>query len=464
MTDKTRKERERPVRQNERFGSGLIKRLLPRTLFGRSLLILITPVLLIQVIATYVFFDRHWGKMTTRLAYAVAGEIGMIADLVEKQDLPRNLALVDIQTESARHLGLEVRFRPDEAFLSGEQQKESLYGWEFMVAKRLSLELQAQLRRPFSMDIDFPQKQIKISVLLERGILDITFPQRRLFSSSGYIFLLWVMCSSVVLLVIAIVFMRNQIRPIRKLAAAAERFGKGRDAPFFKPEGASEVRQAAHAFLDMRRRIQRQVSQRTEMLAGVSHDLRTPLTRLKLQLAMFEQTPDTEAMKADIQDMEKMIQGYLDFVRGQGDEVAIPVGMDLFFKRLVERTNHSGTEITGQIEQGLEAVIRPVAFERALTNLLSNAAKYASHIWLSMHKDGKVIEIRVEDNGPGIAQDQYEDVFKPFYRVDSSRNAETGGIGLGLPIAMDIIHSHGGKIWLEESQYGGLMVIVRIPL
>ncbi|MCB1562078.1 MAG: HAMP domain-containing protein [Alphaproteobacteria bacterium] len=452
------------MRQDERSGKGLIKRLLPRTLFGRSLLILITPVLLIQVIATYVFFDRHWGKMTTRLAYAVAGEIGMIVDLVESESLSDDLAFSGIQTESVRHLDLDILFRPDESFLSGKKLEAGLYGWEFMVAKRLSLELQAQLEHPFSMDIDFPQKQIKVSVLLDGGILDISFPQRRLFSSSGYIFLLWVMCSSVVLLVIAIVFMRNQIRPIRKLAAAAERFGKGRDAPFFKAEGASEVRQAAHAFLDMRRRIQRQVSQRTEMLAGVSHDLRTPLTRLKLQLAMLEQTPDTEAMKADIQDMEKMIQGYLDFVRGQGDEVAVPVDMDSFFKRLLGRTSHSGVEITEQIEAGLEAVIRPVAFERALTNLLSNAAKYASHIWLSMHKDGKVIEIRVEDNGPGIAQEQYEEVFKPFYRVDSSRNAETGGTGLGLPIAMDIVHSHGGKIWLEESEHGGLKVIVRIPL
>lgn len=442
---------------------GWIKKILPRTLLGRSLLILITPVLLIQVIATFIFFDRHWSKVTSRLAYAVAGEISVVVHIIEEDGNINPRIFEDIVLDMRRHLDLDVSLQSGEAFLSSNNTA-TLNGWESMVVEKLSFELKGQLSKPFSIGFDSNAKRIDVSVQLNQGLLRVSFPQRRLFSSSGYIFLLWVICTSLVLLLIAIVFMRNQIRPIRKLAAAAERFGKGRDAPFFKPEGAFEVRQAANAFLDMRRRIQRQVSQRTQMLAGVSHDLRTPLTRLKLQLALLEGGADVEAMKSDIQEMEKMIEGYLDFLRGQEDEQATLTDIGALFEKTLEQMKGDTLRISSHIEPEIKAVIRPMAFERAIVNLLSNARKYADHVWVAASKTEEMLKIDIEDNGPGLSEELYEDVFRPFYRVDSSRNAETGGTGLGLAIVKDIVHSHGGKIWLEKSVHGGLKVLVRVPV
>ncbi|HOO81769.1 MAG TPA: ATP-binding protein [Alphaproteobacteria bacterium] len=438
-----------------------IKKFLPRTLFGRSLMILVTPVLLIQIITSFVFFDRHWSKMTTRLAFAVSGELSVITATIKNGDTIRDIE--NIIAYSGRYLDLDVRFIPD-GRLPDKQESSVVQVWESVVAQKLSAELATQISEPFVIHANFADKMIEVFIQLEDGLVRVSLPQRRLFSSSGYVFLLWMIGASLLLLVVAVVFMRNQVRPIRKLAVAADRFGRGRAAPFFKPEGAKEVRQAGHAFLEMRRRIERQVSQRTEMLAGVSHDLRTPLTRMKLQVEMMEEGLDKADMQQDIADMERMIHGYLDFVRGDGDEEFEAVSLAEFFERLVAKMKHQGVKTDLMVAGGLSLVVRPLAFERAISNLLTNAGKYADHIWVSARKDGEKLQIVIEDNGPGVAEDQYEAVFKPFMRVDSSRNAETGGVGLGLPIAMDIIHAHGGKIWLEASEYGGLKVMVRMPL
>ena len=270
--------------------------------------------------------------------------------------------------------------------------------------------------------------------------------------------------TSLLLLLIAILFMRNQVRPIRKLAAAAERFGKGRDTPYFKPEGAREVRQAGKSFMDMRRRIQRQISQRTDMLAGVSHDLRTPLTRMKLQVEMMPEGKDKEDMRQDIVDMERMIHAYLDFVRGDGDEEFETVDVVQVFRKIAAAMKHQQVVIELAGEKAVELMVRPLAFQRAMNNLMTNAARYGERIWVSIERDGEVVQIQVDDNGPGVPEEKYEEVFKPFTRIDESRNTETGGVGLGLPIAMDIVHAHGGKIGLDKSKHGGLQVIVRIPL
>lgn len=438
-----------------------IKTFLPRTLFARSLLILITPVLLIQVITTFVFFDRHWSKMTMRLAYAVAGEITIIAREIEQG--PDQSRLQQIIGNAGKNLDLLVRFDPGER-LAEKNNRRPGFVWEPIIVKELSNELQATLGKPFTVDVDFRQKWIKVAAQLDNGVLYVSLPQRRLFSASGYIFLLWMIGTSIVLLAVAILFMRNQIRPIHRLAVAAERFGKGRDVGSFKPQGAAEVRQAAEAFLDMHRRIKRQIEQRTAMLAGVSHDLRTPLTRLKLQLAMLGNNPDVEAMKSDIQDMEKMIEGYLEFVRGEGDEQASFTSVAQLIEKVVTAARRQGLEIAREIGRDANVMLRPMAIERCLNNLINNAGKYATHSWISADVSEQTLEIVIDDNGPGIPENQYEDVFRPFYRVDSSRNAATGGVGLGLPIAMDIVHAHGGKIWLEKSSRGGLRVVIRIPV
>ena len=438
-----------------------IKTFLPRTLFARSLLILITPVLLIQVITTFVFFDRHWSKMTMRLAYAVAGEITVISREIEQD--PDQARLQHIIANAGKNLDLLVRFSPGES-LSEKDRQRSGFVWAPILVRELSNELETTLKRPFRIDVDFRQKWIEVEAQLENGVLYVSLPQRRLFSASGYIFLLWMIGTSIVLLAVAILFMRNQIRPIHRLAVAAERFGKGRDVAAFKPQGATEVRQAAEAFIDMHRRIKRQIEQRTAMLAGVSHDLRTPLTRLKLQLAMLGNSPDVEAMKSDIQDMEKMIEGYLEFVRGEGDEQASFTSVAQLIEKVVAAAKRQGLKIISEVKQDANVMLRPMAFERCLNNLINNAGKYAAHSWISADVREQKLEIMIDDDGPGIPEDQYEDVFRPFYRVDSSRNAATGGVGLGLPIAMDIVHAHGGKIWLEKSPRGGLRVIIRIPV
>ncbi|MCB1783325.1 MAG: HAMP domain-containing protein [Alphaproteobacteria bacterium] len=441
-----------------------MKSLMPQTLFGRSLLILITPVLLIQVFLTLMFFDRHWSKMTTRLAYAAAGEIAIISEDADQAKTPQEIQQIADRAEE--RLSLLIYFEPG-AQIDQDQQKHHWMGWEFMVGQTLVEELNKQLVQPFAVNVDFKEKWVEVRVQLQRGVLNISMPQRRLFASSSYIFLLWVFSASFILLTIAVLFMRNQVRPIRRLAIAAERFGKGRDVQDFKLEGAREVRQAGQAFLDMRTRIQRQISQRTAMLAGVSHDLRTPLTRLRLQLAMLENCPDVEAMKSDIRDMEKMIEGYLDFVRGEGEENPVTTEMQEILQQVTSAAKRQGCQITLEDNAGEALIIplRPLAFRRCMDNIIGNASKYAAHIWITMHRtvDNR-IEISIEDDGPGIPQDQYEEVFRPFYRVDHSRNLETGGIGLGLPIAMDIVHAHGGKIWLEKSPHGGLSVKIRLPI
>lgn len=434
-----------------------LKALLPRTLFGRSLLILVTPVILIQLISVFVFFDRHWSKMTERLAMAVAGEVAIIANTIE--DDPRMENARAASGPAVQYLGLLVSYEPGEVMGDTGTTTSSL------ITSKLAKALDEQVRRPYHIAVDMNEKWVEIRIALHKGILMVYVPQERLFSSTGYIFLLWMICSSIILLAIAILFMRNQIRPIRRLAIAAERIGKGRDLPAsFKPEGAYEVRQAARAFIDMHDRIKRQIAQRTAMLAGVSHDLRTPLTRLKLQAAMLGNSQDSAAMKSDIDDMERMLNAYLDFVRGEGGEAASRADLREILDRIVQTNRRSGATVAFDAVGDLNVTIRALAFERCLNNVIGNARKYAPSIWVRAERREEAIVITVDDNGPGIPDDKLDDVFKPFVRVDPSRNPGTGGVGLGLTIAQDIVHSHGGEIVLGRSEKGGLRVTMTLPV
>lgn len=440
------------------LGRFSLKKVLPRSLLGRSLLILAVPVILIQVISTYIFFDRHWTKMTDRLAHAVAGEVAVIADTLESGADEEQMRRIGLQ--AARSLDLLISYEPGavmEPDLDPARVRRSI------VARTLIRALDERLFHPFRVTLDMREKWVGVSVQLEGGVLYISLPQRRLFSSSGYIFLLWMTGTSLALLAVAVMFMRNQIRPIRRLAVAAERFGRGLDVPSsFKPEGAREVRQAAKAFLDMQERIRRQIQQRTAMLSGVSHDLRTPLTRMKLQVAMMS-GPDAEDLRADIADMERMIGAYLEFARGEGGEQAVRTDLRAMLNDVEQKARRQGAAITLSMPEDIVLSLRPVAFERCLGNLVGNAAKYARHIWIEAARHDGEAEIRVDDDGPGVPEDQFEEVFKPFVRVEGSRNPATGGIGLGLPIAQDIVASHGGRIWLEKSPRGGLRVVIRLP-
>lgn len=442
-----------------------LKKFLPRTIFGRSLLILVMPVLLLQAITAYIFFDSHWKKMVSRLAFAVAGEISIMAEVLEG---PEGLAQLDgLSRYAAQHLDLLISYVPGERVDVVPVEKIRADWRRRLMANVLSKELAAKVRRPFTLSFDGEEKWVDVRVQLDDGTLLISLPQRRLFSSSSYIVILWMFGSSIILLAIAILFMRNQLRPIRRLAVVADRFGRGLDVPSsFKPEGAREVRQAAQAFLNMHERVKRQITQRAAMLAGVSHDLRTPLTRMRLQVAMLPEGPDADALKQDIVDMERMINAYLDFAKGEGGEQPVRSDLRQMLEHMVMGMKRQGADIVLEMDQDLSLLLRPVAFERGLTNILTNARKYASHIWLSAHHidDGEHVEILVDDDGPGIPEEQWEEVFRPFFRVDSSRNVATGGVGLGLPIAREVIHAHGGKIWLEKSPRGGVRAVIHLPV
>jgi len=439
-----------------------LKNLLPRTLLGRSLLILATPILLLQIITTFIFFDSHWGKMTGRLAFAAAGEIAVIADRIEANDSPESVT--EVTAWAGQNLELLVSYEPEGNLAADEHNTPTAFR-NYEIENTLGEALGAQVRRPFLINVDAREKWVEVSVQLKEGLLRVSMHQRRLFSSSGYVFLRWMIATSIVLLIVAVLFMRNQIRPIRRLAVVAERFGKGMDAPSsFKPEGAREVRQAAQAFLGMQERIRRQIQQRTAMLAGVSHDLRTPLTRMKLQAAMLGDGPDVEALKSDIVEMERMIDAYLDFARGEGGEQPARTDLNAILEHLVSGARRQGTTVELETEGDLSIYIRPVAFQRCIGNIINNARKYGRNVWVMARRNDEEVEIIVDDDGPGIPEDKREDVFRPFYRIEGSRNPATGGVGLGLPIAQDIVHSHGGEISLDKSSHSGLRVVIRVPV
>ncbi len=436
-----------------------LKSFLPRTLFGRSLLILVTPVLVIQIVTAYVFFDSHWKKITGRLTFAVAGEMAVIADNIEisANEAQRD----DIFAQAAKRVNLLGSFKEGGKLEDVPQKGKK----RTILVDTLDRAMETQVRRPHRIDADSREKWVEVDIQLENGLLHVSLPQRRLFSSSSYVFLLWMMATSVLLLSVAILFMRNQIRPIRRLAIAADRMGRGLDIPAsFKPEGAYEVRQAGRAFMDMHERIRRQIQQRTAMLAGVSHDLRTALTRMKLQAAMLPFGPDVEALKTDIDDMERMLNAYLDFARGEGGEQSHRADIKDMIERVAAGARRQGVKIECGAQGDLSMQLRPVAFERCLNNIVGNAQKFADHIKIDAVRGEQAVTITVDDDGPGVPESQYEEVFKPFVRGEPSRNPATGGVGLGLPIAQDIVHAHGGSIGLSRSPMGGLRVTIILPV
>ena len=434
-----------------------LKRLLPGSLFGRVLLIMVTPVVLTQMVATWIFYERHWENVTRRLGFAVAAEIGLVIDgLAHAPDQPARARILD---ETARLADLVITVEPGARLTVDPGPPAS------MVERTLGLAIAERVRLPYSIDSRLSREWYEIRVQLPEGVLRVLAPGRRLFSPTTYIFILWMVGSALVLFAIAIAFMRNQIRSIRRLAIAADSFGKGRDVPDFKPEGANEVRQAAAAFLVMRERIQRQLKQRTEMLAGVSHDLRTPLTRMKLALAMMGESEYLEELKGDVVEMETMIEAYLAFARGEGTEPVEYVDVEHLLGEVAVGARRAGGRVELEVAEPLVLPLRVNAFRRCLSNLLANSRRHAEAVWIAARRrDPATIEILIDDDGPGIPEDAREDVFKPFFRLDSSRNSETGGVGLGLAIARDVVRSHGGEITLDESPQGGLRAIIRLPV
>ncbi|MFL5221411.1 MAG: ATP-binding protein, partial [Microvirga sp.] len=326
----------------------------------------------------------------------------------------------------------------------------------------LSEELSRQVARPFWIDTVGRSNLVEIRVLLDHTVMRVLARRSQAYASNSHIFLLWMGGSSLVLLAVAILILRNQIRPILRLAEAAESFGKGREIEF-RPRGAREVRQAGHAFIEMKRRIERAIEQRTAMLNGVSHDLRTILTRFKLSLALFDETPEIEDLKRDIDEMTRMLEGYLAFARGDAGEQAVKTDLRALLEELRLDAERHGHSVALDIVGDPMVTVRPDAFRRLLFNLLSNAARHGDAIAVAANHETRWLLVTVDDDGPGIPPQQREEVFKPFVRLDEARNQDEGGSGLGLAIARDIARSHGGDIFLDTSPLGGLRATVRLP-
>lgn len=455
MAETTTAPTERPPKES------LVKRILPRTFLGRSLLIIVSPLVLLQVISTWVFFDRHYDTTTMRLSQALAGEIATVIQMMIRA--PGSVERLQLFRTAQRSLWISLEFHQG-ARLPEASSVRSIGPFASLLDRKLTSAMSELVGRPFLIDTRSFRNKVRIQVQLADGLLQVMVPRKRLFSSTTYIFIMWMVGSSIVLFGVAVIFMRNQVRPIRRLARAADKFGKGHDVADFKPEGATEVRQAAAAFLLMRSRIKRQIDQRTEFLAGVSHDLRTPLTRMKLQLAMLPDSPDVASLRSDVSEMAGMVEGYLAFVRGEGAEQPLPTAVADMLGDVVGRMRRDGGSIDLHIEEALSVRLRRESMRRCLSNLIGNARRHADHVWVRAGRRNGTMEIIVDDDGPGIPPDQREEVFKPFYRMDRSRNLDTGGVGLGLTIARDVVRNHGGDLVLETAPGGGLRARLWLPM
>ncbi|RZO38990.1 MAG: HAMP domain-containing protein [Rhodospirillaceae bacterium] len=433
-----------------------IKRYLPRSFLGRSIMIIVTPLILLQIVSTWIFYDRHWTLITRRLADSVAGEIGFVVDEMGRFEAAERVIWL---SRAAGDLGFYFNFKSGEILPNAPAEIGS-----GILNTRLAHAMRERVRRPFHIDTWSHERLVQMKVQLPDGVMEIFVPRKRLFSSTTYLFIMWMVGTSMLLFAIATMFMRNQVRPIRRLSAAVDNFGKGRDVPNFKPEGATEIRLAAAAFERMRGRINNALTQRTEMLAGVSHDLRTPLTRMKLQLALLEESPKVEDLKQDLREMEIMVEEFLAFARGEGTEEVSDCDLVGLLGTIVRSAITPHREVTLETAGDLKILVRPNAIRRCITNLLVNACTHADHVHVSAEQRGTLVEICIDDDGPGIPETEREDVFKPFYRLDSSRNSQTGGTGLGLSIARDLARGGGGDVELESSPMGGLRAKVRLPV
>jgi two-component system osmolarity sensor histidine kinase EnvZ len=430
----------------------------PKGLYARSLLIVILPMVLLQCVITYVFMERHWQLVTNRLSTDLTQDIAAIIDL--SKAFPADASLDTLSRIAQDRLKMDVEFLP-----KGALPPTLPKPFFSIVDRALSNEIRRQIAKPFWLDTVGRSNFIEVRIELDNAILRVVALRSAAYASNSYIFILWMVGTSLVLIIIAVAFLRNQIRPILRLVRAAEAFGKGRDVEF-RPRGAREVRQAGYAFIEMKRRIERAIEQRTTMLNGVSHDLRTILTRFKLSLALMG-GEESEEVQKDIEEMQRMLEAYLAFARGDAGEPSIKVDMRHFLEDLCADAERHGHDIAMSFTGDPIVAIRADAFKRCLSNLIGNAQRHAKTIRIEGLRDARFLTIRIDDDGPGIPADRRDDVFRPFFRLDEARNQDEGindGTGLGLAIARDIASSHGGDITLSDSPAGGLRATVRVPV
>jgi two-component system osmolarity sensor histidine kinase EnvZ len=433
----------------------MVKRFLPRSLLGRSLLMILIPLVLLQAVALQIFYGSHLNLVSRRMSGSVTSEIAYTLDLMRQfpDDADRTWILDDANRR------FDLKFRIDHGAILPNRKPVNILG---PMDDDLTMALQQTFLEPFTTDRVSSPQSVLIHLQMPDGVLTVVAPRKRLDTGTIYVFVAWLVGTALLVFGIAALFMRNQVRAIRRLAAAAEAFGRGRDIGLIKPEGATEVRQAATAFNRMEERIRRFLLQRTEMLAGVSHDLRTPLTRLKLALAMLPADEplrqDVAEMQADVEEMDRMIGGYLAFARGEGAEQAEQVNLCSVLEEVAASARRAGADVSVEAPAALTLSLRVNAVRRAITNLVDNARRHARHVAVAAIQQGRAVLVTVDDDGPGISPERRESVFRPF------ESGQAGGTGLGLTIARDIVRAHGGDIVLEESPLGGLRARIRLPV
>ena len=433
--------------------NNFIKQILPKRLFYRSLIIVATPIILLQIIITIVFFDSLWIKANKGMTRSLVGEIETLID-VYKSEKDYKQEIIDLYN---KNFDFVVALKEKETLPT-----KSIERWYSPMDRNLRRELKPVFGTSYWFDTTTYKEVVELRIKYRNGFLQIFFPKHKIAPSSARIFALWITLPGLLLIMIAIIFLKNQTRPIVNLAKAAEKFGKGEFVKEFRPSGAREIRQAAYEFDKMRKRITIHLNQRSEMLSGISHDLRTPLTRLKLQLVLLKQQDLAKKMSEDIEEMERMLNEYLEFARYQKNESTEKIFLNNLIEDLKQKYNNNQIKVS--IEEKLEINIRPNSIKRCLTNLIDNGLSYGKKIEIFAKKTVNNIIIFIDDDGPGIPEKEYSNVIKPFYRIDKSRGLNKSGVGLGLSIANDIIRSHGGNIDLDKSPLNGLRVKISLPL
>ena len=438
------------------FGlNNFLKKTLPKSLFYRSLIIVAAPTIILQIIITIVFFDSVWIKANKGLTRSLVAEIKILSDVYDSQ----NSSVIDFLSEKyKKNFDFVINFKKEKLPQISSERKYS----------PMDRSLRRELKSIFGnsnywFSTTKYEEIVEIKIKTDNGVIQILLPKEKIATSSFRLFILWITLPSILLISIAIIFLKNQTKPIVNLSKAAERFGKGDYINEFRPSGASEIRKAAYEFDRMVKRINRHLNQRTEMLSGISHDLRTPLTRLKLQLAMLEQKDISSKMTKDIDEMESMLNNYLQFAKSQVQEESTAINVNDFFEEIKKNRNNNNFHLNLSLSEEVVLVARRSALLRCFNNIIENGLNYGKNIYIQVSKSTNHLIVTIDDDGPGIPVNQYKNVFKPFYRLDKGRNLNHSGVGLGLSIAEDIVRSHGGGIQLGDSAYKGLQVKISLP-
>ncbi|MDC3176769.1 ATP-binding protein [Pelagibacteraceae bacterium] len=430
----------------------MIKKIIPSTLIGRSIIIIFVPIIIIVLLTSFVFYQTSWSIISKRLTESVAADINVLVKLINS-DLTDNA--INIANQDFK---MKINIIRDKQLLSSKFSLNS-----GILSNRLNQSL-SNLKKKFDYDLSNLEEGVLIYIQIEEDILEINVDKDRLYSESAFVFLLWMIFASIILFFMSYFLMSRQLRPLKRLAIIAETFGRGLDAPDIKTAGAYEIRQTANAFNQMRTRIKRFLKQRTEMLAGVSHDLRTPLTRMKLQISLMKDQKAKSELEVDINEMTSMLDSYVSFVKTESPEPIETIIINELIGEIIKTVEKNGIELTIKEKNTIQTSGRQIQLKRAFNNIIDNSQRYAKKIEIVLYTNEKDCVIEFNDNGEGIPRDKYEDVFKPFFTLDPSRNKLKGESGLGLSITRDIIRSHGGDVKLSESNLGGLQLKVLLPL